>query len=402
MLAAAAVLRRFSLPEITAYCDEPPDAIEDILAKAAPAVERIEGAPEPPGVVRWQVVDRVGLRRRMSRPSAAPAVPPPYRVSEDRLRYVEETFAQCGAEPSAHQRSVLVTTAVNHLRQVLAHDLPGSPAWWAVRLTDRIETELGAHPDRFTAIRLQLDVAVARLALGNVAGESIPVHDLLDAVVRFQSGAAKLEDHDGILSTLVGGFVDLVTAQLASSPRTVVDQLVVALARRRVRARVRSDAEGAMRALEPLVRGLAVGPDPTVHGLHRDLGHTPDGRDRAVVYSDLLTLLPAQFHCQRRADPLPGVLAEVVGEPVVINHLASCARTLEADLLRSPVRSDRGLIGQTVHIFQALAEQGEGLDSDVRARGDRARSELLSLAMVPAWPAPTIAPPATRSEQGLR
>src|SRR5690348_10922943 len=128
VLAAAAVLRRFSLPEIAAYCDEPPSQITIVLTRAAPDVEA-DGVDQT-GAPCWRVVDRAGLRRRISvGPRASTALP---TIDGDRLRYVEETFVRCGGEPSADRRGVLVATAVNHLRHVLARDLPGSPSWWKV------------------------------------------------------------------------------------------------------------------------------------------------------------------------------------------------------------------------------------------------------------------------------
>lgn len=395
VLAAAAALRRFSIDEIAAFCDEHPPAIVGILETAAPAIERTDlDRDDVPGQAQWRVVDREALRRRMRAETAPPAavVTTPVGAFEERLRYAEETLARCGAEPSAQRRRVLVATAVNHLRQALAEDLPGRPEWWAIEISDRLEAELRNHPDPATAIRLQLNVTVARLAVGNVAGEAVPTRDLIDTVVRFRRGAALL-GRDEWLPGLVRGFVDLVTAQLAPIAVNAVDQLVMAVARRRVRAQAGSDVDAAMRALEPLVRGL--GSDvqrAPVYDLYQMLGHLPDGRDHAVVYADLLPLLPAQFRWQRRGDRLPGALVEVVAEPAVTRHLTRCARTLEADLRHSPFRSDTALIGQTAHVFQELVEQGAGLDDEVRSRGDRARSDLLTLAKAPAWPAPVTGP----------
>lgn len=391
VLAAAAALRRFSLDEIAAFCDEHPPAILDILAEYAPAVVRIDGGEE--GARRWHVVDRAALRHRIGGVARlSEPVVPVGPDSEQRLRYVEETLAHCAAEPSAQRRQVLVATAVNHLRQVLATDLPGRPDWWRVQMGEELETALRRrHPDPATATRLQLDVTVAQLAVGNVRGVAVPTPDLLDTVIRFREGAARLDGQEQV-QRLTGCFVDLVTAQLAPTASGAVDQLVVAVARRRVRAQASVDAEGAIRALEPLVRGL--GTDSArvpVHGLHQRLGNLPDGRNRVVVYADLLTVMPGRLTWHRRGDRLPGTLVEVVAEPVVASRLAHCARTLEADLHGSGFRSENALIGQAAHVLQELVEQGAVEDGEVRSRGDRTRAELLQLARAPSWPAPMAA-----------
>jgi hypothetical protein len=395
VLAAAAALRRFSLDEIAAFCDEHPPAIVGILETAGPAVERTDlDRDDATGQAHWRVVDRQALRRRMRADTAptAAVVATPASGFEEQLRYAEETLVRCGAEPSAQRRRVLVATAVNHLRQAMAEDLPGRSEWWKIEISDRLEVEISDRPDTTTAIRLQLHVAVARLAVGNVEGEAVASRDLIDTVIRFRNGAALLGG-DERLPGLARGFVDLVTAQLVPTAVSAVDQLVVAVARRRVRAQASSDVDAAMRALEPLVRGLGTDVQRApVYDLYQMLGHLPDGRDHAVVYADLLPLLPAQFRWQRRGDRLPGALVEVVAEPAVTHHLTPCARTLEADLRHSPFRSDTALIGQAAHVLQELVEQGAGLDGEIRSRGDRTRSELLTLAKAPAWPAPITGP----------
>jgi hypothetical protein len=192
---------------------------------------------------------------------------------------------------------------------------------------------------------------------------------------------------------VVRGFVELVTAQLAPATAPAVDRLVVAVARRRVRAKVGDDPDLAMGELEPLVRALGSAPDrPPVRDLHKNVRQLPDGRDVVVVYADLLPLLPMQYRWQRIGEPLPGALVELVTDRGVSEHLSLCAHVLEADLAQSPFCSDRALIGQAAHVFQRLAEQTARLDGGVVLRGNRTRSELLTLAMPTVWPPPAAVP----------
>jgi hypothetical protein len=283
-----------------------------------------------------------------------------------------------------------VIAAVNHLRQVLAGALPDDPPWWTVDLTgNRLEDELRHHPERSTARRLSFDVAVARLAIGNAAGRTVPTRDLIDTVVHVRSDVASMDD--GRQNALVRGFVELVTAQLAPATAPAVDRLVVAVARRRVRAKVGNDLDAAMGELEPMVRALGSAPDrPPVRDLLKTIRHLPDGRDVVVVYADLLPLLPAHYRWQQIGEPLPGALVELVTDHPVSQHLSRCANALEVDLAQSPYGSDRALIGQAAHVFQRIAEQTAGLDRGVVVRGNQTRSELLGLAMPTVWPPPAV------------
>jgi hypothetical protein len=389
VLAAAAVLREFGLAEISAFCDEQPPDIAAILASAAPAVV-------PSGDERWRVVDLPAVRREARKET--PVVPVPRRAPDggSRLALAEETLVACRAEPSLDRRRVMVASAVNHLRQVLAATLPGRLPWWTVELhTDLLADELRRHPDRVQAVRLQLGVAVARLAEGNVTGNPVPADELIETVAYFRDEPL-LGDHR--LQGLVGGFVDLATAQ-ESSPIAPVDRLIVAIARRRARAQVDRDLRRALRGLQPLLRTLGAGhAHPHMHDLFQTLSRRPDGRDRAVVYSDLLHVVPAQLQWYPTGELLPGTLVEVVAEPAASVHLRRCARTLEADLVHSPFGSDTALIGQVAHVFQELAEEHAGIDRTVVSRTDEARSELLRLAKAPIWP--PAATPARHSKGG--
>ena len=150
VLAAAAVLREFGLAEISAFCDEQPPDIVTILDSAAPAVE-------PSGEERWRVVDLVAVRRAARR--GMPAVVRSRLGPEDgpgaRLQLAEETLTACRSEPSPDRRRVMVASAMNHLRQVLAATLPDRLPWWTVELgTDVLVHELRRHPDPVHAVRL--------------------------------------------------------------------------------------------------------------------------------------------------------------------------------------------------------------------------------------------------------
>jgi hypothetical protein len=339
----------------------------------------------PSGDERWRVVDLPAVRRKARKGN--PAAQSPRRAPDEgpRLQLAEETLAACRVEPSPGRRRVMVASAVNHLRQVLAATLPGRLPWWTVELhTDLLADELRRHPNRVQAVRLQLSVAVARLAEGNVTGIPMPRDELIETVAYFRDEPL-LGDHS--LQDLVGGFVDLATAQ-ETAPAEPVDRLLVAIARRRARAQVERDHGAALHALEPLLRTLGAGhAHPYIHDLFQTVGRLPDGRDHAVVYADLLNVVPAQLQWFSTGELLPGALVEVVAEPAVSLHLRQCARTLESDLVHSPFGSDTALIGQVAHVFQELAEEHAGLDDTVVSRTDEARSELLQLAKAPVWPA---------------
>lgn len=394
MLAAAAALREFTVDDLAACCDEQPPDIETILRGAGAHLERI-GTGSTAAPARWRVVDLAGLRRALAvRAEAAPPGQPHRRVaapSTSRLLLAEQTLGECAAADSADERRILVATAKNHLRQVLAAVQPRHCPWWSVDFSlQRLGESIEQHPDQPAFTRLRLDVALACLAEGDATGRPVPLPDLVATVLEFQRLAALLEDPQ--LRDLVGRFFDLVLAQLAPPDRSSVaapDRLLAAVARRRLRARVEHGVGAAMRALVPLLESLGAPRRPAQaqqRGLCQVLGHLPDGRDRVLVYSDLLQILPRQCLWQPAGEPVPGALVEAVTEPQTTTRLASCAEALERDLVRSPFGSDAALIGQAAHIFQHLAEQAVPLDGTVLARSDRTRSELLRLAKAPGWP----------------
>lgn len=402
VLAAAAALRDFTVDQLAAFCDEQPPAIAAILDGASGHIERIDGDADP-STARWRVVDLDGLRRDLAVRAegavrAEKAVPgraldePRLGIdvsSDTRLLLAEQTLSECATAESATERRILVATATNHLRQVVASVRPERGPWWSVELSLRLLGQaIERRPDRPGSIRLRLNVALACLAECDAAGDPVPAPDLVDTVLRFQRLTSVLEDPQ--LRGLVGRFFDLVMAQLVPRDRGSVpapDRLIAAVACRRVRAQVEHGVGAAMNALVPLLKGLGEQPGlAREQGLCQVLGHLPDGRDRVVVYTDLLRILPRQCTWQAAADELlPGALVVVVTEPEATTRLASCAALLEHDLVRSPFGSDAALIGQAAHIFQHLADQIACLDDTVRDRSDQTRSELLTLAKAQVW-----------------
>jgi hypothetical protein len=415
VLAAAAALREFTAEQVAACCDEPPPVVLDVLAQAGRVLERVpERVPGLPGGKaaaegvnaerrRWRVADPGELRRLIGAQSdssgpdapdaaagagpAGSAVPALRASTAARLSVAEETLFDCAAEQSADERRILLNTAMNHLRQVAANSLPHRPSWWTVELSPRrLGDELRHHPDVSTSTRLQLDVALACLTECETVGRSLPAADLMDVAVRFRGMTPMLSDPH--LNALVSRFFDLVMAQLApkhTAAGPAPGRLITAVARRRVRATVERSVEAALGALVPLLKTL--GEEnccPARQGLYQVLGHLPDGRDRIVVYCDLLQILPRQLKWQAGPELLPGALVEAMAEHDTSTHLRWCATALERDLVHSPFGSDSALIGQTAHVFQELAERGADLDGSVRSRSDRTRSELLTLATTPA------------------
>ncbi|MGH3937493.1 MAG: hypothetical protein ACRDTG_02490 [Pseudonocardiaceae bacterium] len=414
VLAAAAALRDFTVDQLAAFCDEQPPAIVAILDGASDRVERSDDAADP-SVARWRVVDLDGLRHDLavrteeavhteeSQPGRAPAEPRHQdgAPSDSRLLLAEQTLSYCATAESVTERRMLVATAKNHLRQVVASIRPERGPWWSVELSlQRLGEVIERRPDRPEFTRLRLDVALACLAECDAAGDPVPARDLVDTVLRFQRFTTALEDAE--LRDLVGRFFDLVMAQLVLRDRSVPapERLIAAVARRRARAQVEHGVGAAMHALVPLLKSLDEQPGAAQEqGLYQVLGHLPDGRDRVAVYSDLLRILPQQWRIwQDTTELLPGALAVVVAEPEAANHLAHCAATLESDLVRSPFSSDAALIGQVAHVFQHLADQVASLDGTVRVRSDQTRGELVKLAKAHVWTPGSTLPATPRGE----
>lgn len=412
VLAAAAALRDFTVAELAAFCDEQPPAIVAILDAASGRVERTGGGADPPAS-RWRVVDLDGLRRdlaartkqsqpdRAARPRPDRATAEPHQVvgapATSRLLVAEQALSECAAAESATERRILVATAKNHLRQIVASELLERGPWWSVDLSlKRLGEAIERRPDEPKFIRLRLNVALACLAEYDATGHPVPARDLVDTVQRFQRLTSVLEDP--LLRGLVGRFFDLVMAQLAPRDRTSVPapgRLIAAVAHRRVRAQVDRGVGAAMDALVPLLKNHCEQSEMACEqGLYQVLSHLPDGRDRVAVYTDLLQILPRQYTWRAGTELVPGAMVVAVTEPEATTHLAQSAQALEYDLVRSPFGSDAALIGQAAHVFQELADQAASLDGTVLDRSDRTRSELLTLAKARVW-LPVSALPAT-------
>ena len=387
VLAAAAALREFSLEEVAVFCDEPPSVIVKVLENTAGAVTRLRDGPT--GRQVWRVQDPEGLRRRVDaeQPAGEPLDAPADKARVDvshatRLQYAEQTLIECGRGQSSDERRVLLATAMNHLRQVVANTLPPGRPWWAVELSPiELGVELSRYTDAATFTRLQLDVEVASLTEHDLTGRPVATKVLTDTVQRLQPLTSLLDQQR--MHGVVGRFFDLVIAQVAPNQESSVaapGRLLTALARRRVRAEVEHSLDGAMRSLVPLLTNIGRDDGDRQHGLYEVLADLPGGREHIVVYSDLLQLLPRQFGWQAAAERLPGALTEAVTESATSSHLKLCANMLEQDLLRSPYGSEPALIGSAVHVFHQLAEKGAGFDDSIRSRSDRTCCELLSLA----------------------
>ena len=231
--------------------------------------------------------------------------------------------------------------------------------------------ELRRHPDPVQAVRLQLDVAVARLAEGNVSGHPVPAGELIETVARFRDEPL-LDDRR--LHGLVGGFVDLATAQ-ESPPDEAVDRLIVAVARRRVRAQVDHDhgrpcTPGA--AVLTLGAGTRTRPSTTCSrrwGGCRTGATAPSSTpicSRSCPHSCSGTRRGPCRSAGRGRGRARGLAPPPAAAPGAGGRLA-----------HSPFGSDTALIGQAAHVFQGLAEEHAGLDRSVISRTDETRSELL-------------------------
>lgn len=383
VLTAAVALRTFTLPEVTAYCDEDLDTVERILGGCAGLVER-DGE-------NWHVVDPQEVRRQLTADPAT-ARPPERsdgpRLVAARMLLAEETLLGCGDEPSPQLRSIMAATATNHLRYVVAAGGATAIPWWQVDLdrdtTD--ELELDAAGTTITPARLRVAAALARLTSSEAAGVEVAVGFLAETILQVdqlrramaESRSRALVDRFLELAKAVAGPVGQLSGQSAAPAR-----LVAAVAWMRARVRAERSSERASAVLLPLLKGLQnrelLTADPA-NCLYRVLGTLPDGRTRFAVYLDLLDLLPQQYACQPTGILLPGAIVEAVADGTTSGQLRDWASRLENDLVCSPFGSESALIGQTAHVLEDLAVRTASLDGSVIRRSDRTRTELLSLA----------------------
>jgi hypothetical protein len=263
---------------------------------------------------------------------------------------------------------------------------PTDRPWWQLEvhpsgLDGAVRTDPGGGvEDALTLARLQLNVEVAFLTRQNMAGRALRTADLVASAERLLARRRSVDLR--LLFDLVARFVDLVLGQAAPTEEdSAPSRLLAALARRHVRDLVDHSLDTGLCALVPLLEnvGREGGRSPE---LYAELGDLPSGRKHVVVYSDLLALLPEQFHYCERATRLPGTLTEAVTDADTTAQLRQSATWLERDLIGSPYPSDRALIGSAVHSLQWLTEREAPVDSGVRARSDARCSELLRLATV--------------------
>lgn len=384
VLTAALALRTFTLPEVTAYCDEDLGAVTRILNGCAGLVER-DGE-------RWRVVDPLEVRRLVisGPPSAsAPSSSDGGRLIAARMLLAEETLLACSRELDAQTRSIMAATATNHLRHVVAAGGHLQVPWWQVDLDrDTPEVDLDAAGTTITPARLRVAAALAQLTRSEAAGIEVTVAFLAEAIL--QADQLRQAMAESRSRALVDRFMQL--AQAVADPAGQLSgqsaapaRLVAALAWMRARVRAERDSGQASAVLLPLLKGLqdhdVLAADPE-NCLYRVLGALPDGRTRFAVYLDLLELLPQQYACQPTGVLLPGAIVEAVADPATSGQLSDWASRLENDLVRSPFGSQSALIGQTAYVLEDLATGTARLDCGVIGRSDRTRSELLSLADV--------------------
>jgi hypothetical protein len=391
VLGAAAALREFTIDQVGVFCDEEPQDIVRILEQAGDRLRRIPADPaDPPEADRWLVVDLAGLRRDLALTDQGPTESLPTRRALDaheatttRLDLAEESLAECASEPTAAGRRILVSTAQNHLRQVVAQAFDRRTSWWSLELSpETVRAELQEHPAPSTGPRLELDVAMAQLAECDATGHRVSMHELLRTVARVEQLAPLLDELR--LAPLVERFVDLVTGQVSVGAALAAPQrLITALTRRRARARVGQGLGQAIHDLFPILRSLA--DDENHQQLYTLLDQRPDGRHHVVVYVDLLALLPRHLQCSTGPERLSGTLVEAVTEPAASTRLNGYARELAHDLVESSFRNDKSLIGATMQVFQKLAERDGVQDETMQARCDNTRHELFNLATISSW-----------------
>ena len=385
VLSAAAALDEFTAARLAAYCDETESSVQSILAHSS---ELFACVPVPPGAAaRWRVSDRAALRAALAVESAQTGVersrPTKHGGSvEARLLLAERTLADCAREESADARRVMVSTALNYVRQVVADLIPTAMAWWELNLSsldavdeDRIPTS------EVSRSRLWTNFTLALLANAEVQG-TVSINLVVDIVrdmTSLDEQGWKIDRFIELLSVLAD------RADTGAEPSRV-SRLLSAVAVGRAWLKVRSDipkrAEPALEHLKTLASNL----QPVVGGrpadLYRVLDTLPDGRSHIAVYSDLLTVLPRQYQFAPTQSVVPGTVVEAIASPEADCLLHGCAAELETGLRQSPYSSESALIGGAEHVLRGLGQSTIGLDGTVQTRSDDACRDLLSIANV--------------------
>jgi hypothetical protein len=284
----------------------------------------------------------------------------------------------------------MARTALNYLRQVVAAGGTGDVDWWDVELLGLRGADGGRGARRS---RILTDVALARMTDCAAAGETIAIDYLIEAAAGTRGLFRSAEVDRQRLARLLDRFSAL-ARELTTPPRREPPAAVCPAATARLlsavawgRADIRAARGGAAaQVLVDLLKGIgrsrirAESAHPV--SLYQVLGNLPHGRQRVVVYTDLLNLLPRQFEVALADQVLPGALVEAVAGPAASDHLREYATMIETDLVRSPFGSESALIGQVTHVLQDLAVRESRSDGSVVARTDRTCAELLSLAGV--------------------
>ena len=407
VIAAIAALREFTLDQIVAYSGEDRSAVRQEVARLRPAVLPVAGDDEAAAghphhdarTDRWRVMDPNTVRvrlREMSSDAALDVDPLDCWCDSDPvsdLLLAEELIVESSEETEPRSRALLAATAGNHLKQFLARVLEDDRPWWCVAL----ESFDGEMADRLTledpginAARLRTDSALVRLTQEEATGGVSSLELLFSAVHE----VCRLPDGmDGdVQRGLFHRLVDLATTALSptgwhGSREAAPDRLLRAVGSLRAKARAVDSVHLAARAFSGLVDGLqvrAVTVDrPGLHRLYTLLGNLPDGRDRLLVYTDLLPLIPQQYRWQAEPSPIPDVLVQAVADHETSHHLQQCATVLESELKRSPYQSPAALVGQVAHVLPDLAARGGPLDATVYPRSELTRRELLGLVGAP-------------------
>jgi hypothetical protein len=295
----------------------------------------------------------------------------------------EDTLLECVVEDSSDERRLLGRTAANHLRQAVADILGDELPWWALDVSSSAVGQALRQPaSSVDAALLRVAVALARLSEREASGHPTTAGDL--RLTLHSCNDVGLPDTTD-LKRVVDRLWDLSEAVLGADQldsTNAVSRLKSTLAKRRTRARAGDSAGSAMRSLVALLEGLL---SPLHVGqpcaLYQLLDRLPDGRDRVVVYCDLLSILPSRFSWQEADELLPGTMVEAVVERAASTHLDRSANALERHLYNSPFRSEAALLGQTAHVLGELAWADPFLDSSARARVDETRTDILQLAM---------------------
>jgi hypothetical protein len=378
VLAAAAALRTFSAAQLAAYCDEDEQSVRKVLE-----LEQDLFARDDPG--RWRVVDGAAIVPHAAAPTITRAPRGSYsgpvasgQVLEARLLLAENKLVDVIDEESRTGRKILVATALNHIRQVVAAALPDEPPWWDVSLPNNDAIDAAEGPDASVKSLLKSVLAVARLASAEANETPLRIQDLAAVTSNVTS-----IDRSGVVELVIELAHRIATGGQGGQKLIPTAQLLAGIAFRRARAWARDDKSGGCSALQTILSGMASDLPTTVDGrpagLYRELSSTPEGHFRVAVYRDLLQVVPRQFQCVEARSIFPGAIVEAITDSRTKNHLRACAETLEADLRQSPFCSESALIGQTAHIFEDLAQRSAELDATVIARSEETRADLLTL-----------------------